>query len=233
MSAIFKREFKSFFTSPIGYVILAVFMFFEGLYFGYMYYQGYADVTFVFDQSFTIILFVIPIITMRLFSEERRQKTDQALLTAPVSITSIVLGKYFAALCLFMLAFLPTFIFQIIVSLYVDIGWLIYIGNVVGLLLFGGSIIAIGTFVSSLTENQIVAAVGSFAISLSILMLDSIGGVLNSKWVTVVVESISFSERYNTFVNGIFDYSNAIFFLSFIALFVFLTIKAIEKRRYS
>ncbi len=233
MSAIFKREFKSFFISPIGYVILAIFMFFEGLFFADMYYNGYADVTYVFNQSFLIILLAIPLLSMRLFSEERRQKTDQALLTAPVSITSIVLGKYFAALCLFMLAFSPTFIFQTIVSLYVDIGWLIYIGNVVGLLLFGGSLIAMGTFVSALTESQIVAAISSYAISLAIMMLDGIGGIFNNAIVTKIVEAISFRERYNTFVNGIFDYSNAVFFLSFVAVFLFLTVKAIEKRRYS
>lgn len=233
MAAIFKREFKSFFITPIGYVILAIFLFFEGLFFSTMYYYGYADVTFVFDQSFTLALVAIPIITMRLLSEDRRQKTDQALFTAPVSITSIVLGKYFAALCLFMLAFAPTFIFQIIVSLYVDIGWLIYLGNLLGLLLFGGSILAIGIFVSSLTESQIVAAIGSFAVSMLILMLDSVSSMIDNATFTKIIESISFSERYNSFVNGIFDYSNAIFFLSFIAVFLFLTIKVLDKRRYS
>lgn len=233
MTAIFKREFKAFYTSPIGYVVTAVLLLFQGLYFAMMYSYGYPDVTYVFEMSFTIIFFIVPILTMRLLSEDRRQKVDQALMTAPVSLWGIVLGKFLAAVAVFMLSFSVTLVFQVIISFYVTLNWFIYIGNIVGLLLFGGSLISIGLFVSSLTESQVVAAVGTFAISFSIFMLDDIAGLINNSVVTSIVKAISFKGRYDTFVSGIFDYSNAVFFLSFIAVFLFLAVRMLEKKRYS
>ena len=233
MSAVFKREFKAFYTSPVGYVVTAVLVLFQGIYFAAMFAAGYPDVTYVFQMSFTVIFFTVPILTMRLLSEDRRQKVDQALLTAPVSLWGIVLGKFLAALAVFMLSFSVTLVFQVIISFYVTLNWLIYLGNVIGLLLFGGSLIAIGLFVSSLTESQVVAAVGSFAISFIILMLDDIASLIGNTVITSMVEKISFHARYETFVTGIFDYSNAIFFLSFIAVFLFLAVRMLEKKRYS
>ncbi len=232
MGAIFKREFKAYFTSPIGYVILAVFMFFSGLYFSYLYMYGYADISFVFSQMFTIVLFVVPIITMRTMSEDRRQKVDQALLTAPVSLTSVVMGKFLAALCVFALGFVPTFVFQLIFSMYLTPQWLIYFGNMVGILLFGGAMIAAGVFISSLTESQMVAAIGSFALSLFVLMMDTFASVINLPFVTKVAEWLSFSGRYNTFVSGVFDYANVLFFVGFAAIFLFLTVRVLDKKRW-
>lgn len=233
MLAIFKREFKSYFISPIGYVILAVFLVFSGFYFSYMYSNGYPDITFVFSQMFPITLFIVPIITMRLMSEDRRQKVDQALLTAPVKLTSIILGKFLAALAVFALGYANTLIFQIIVCFYVNVNWLVYIGNLLGILLLGMALIAIGLFISALTESQVVAAVGTFAISMFILMLDNLAKTLNITAVTKVSDWISFSGRYNTFVSGVFDYSNFIFFISIAAVFLFLAVRSLEKKRWA
>ena len=233
MRAIFKREFKSYFTSPIGYVVLAVFLIFSGFYFSYMFSNGYPDVTFVFSQMFPITLFIVPILTMRLMSEDRRQKVDQALLTAPVSLSSIVLGKFFAALAVFALGFANTLLFQIIISSFISTNWLVYIGNVVGILLLGASLIAIGLLISALTESQIVAAVGTFAVSLLIITLDSISSTLKNSVLTKLANWISFSGRYQTFVSGVFDYSNLIFFVSVAAIFLFLAVRTLEKKRWA
>ena len=115
MSAIFKREFKSYFCTPVGYIVVAALYFFLGLYFSMIYSYGSPNIEMVIISMSTVVIFVMPIITMRLMSEDRRQKVDQALLTAPVSLTSVVLGKFFAALAVFALGFLPTVVFEIII----------------------------------------------------------------------------------------------------------------------
>lgn len=233
MSAVYKREFKSYFISPIGYVCLTVFVFFEALFFLNMYSAGYADITSVFSGMFTITLFLIPILTMRLLSEEKHQKTDQALLTAPVSLWGIALGKFLAAFSIFMLAFSPTLIFQIIFSAVATTDWLVFLGNLVGTALLGASLIALGMFISSLTESQIVAAVGSFAASLTILLLDTLASFSSVNFIIKAASYVSFQLRYNDFTQGTFDISNFLFFLSFTAVFIFLTVRVLEKKRYS
>ena len=149
MSAIFKREFKTFFTSPIGYFVLAVLFGFSGFYFfASNMYAGSADLSGVFGGLFTIVLLlVLPVLTMRLLSDDKRQRTDQALLTAPVSLTGIALGKFLAALLLFAIGISITLVFAVIIAFQVTPDWLVIVGNYVGLLLLGGMVIAIGLFI--------------------------------------------------------------------------------------
>ena len=127
MLAVFKREFKSYFTTPIGFVILAVFTFFEGMFFSAIYNQGAPEVESIIGAMSTIAIFATPFMTMRLFSEDRRQKVDQALLTAPVKVSAIVMGKFLAALALFALGFALTLVFQLVVTTLVTVNWLIYL----------------------------------------------------------------------------------------------------------
>ena len=233
MGAIFKREFKAYFKSPVGYVILAIYLFFLGLFFTTMYASGYPYTSFIFGQLFSIVLFTVPIITMRLMSDDKRQKTDQALLTAPVKLSGIVMGKFLAAFAFFSLSLLETIIFQLIFLANGAADWSSFFGNIIGIALFGGALISVGLFVSSLTESQAVAAIGSFAISMSLMMLDTITASVNIPFLNKVVEWISFSGRYQTFTEGIFDFSNVVFFISFVALFLFFTVRVLEKKRYS
>ena len=236
MGAIFKREFKSFFITPIGYVFLALMMFAHGMSFTYMYSSGASDISYIFNTflSFAAIFLLIPVLTMRTMSEDRRQKVDQVLITSPVSLYSIVLGKCFATLAIFMLSYIMTFVFQVIIAFQgVTVNWLIYIGNILGVMFIGSALIALGIFISSLTESQIVAAVASFAASILLYIMDSVAESINIKAVTKVVEKISFIGRYNTFASGIIDYSNAVFFIGFAAIFIFLTVRVLDKRRYS
>ena len=233
MLAIFKREFKAYFISPVGYVVLAFFLLFSGYIFSSMFMAGLPDITVLFQNMFTITLFLVPILTMRLMSEDKRQKVDQALLTAPVKLSSIVLGKFFAALAVFALGFANTLIFQIIISCFVSTNWLVYLGNVVGMLLLGASLIAIGLLISALTESQMVAAVGTFAISMLIFMLDGLAETIGIDVFKKVAEWVSFSGRYNTFISGVFDYSNLIFFISVAAIFLFLAVRTLEKKRWA
>lgn len=233
MLAIFKREFKAYFTSPIGYVVLTVFLVFSGFFFSYLYSAGSPEISFIFSQMFTIVMFVVPILTMRLISEDKRMKVDQALLTAPIGLSAIVLGKFFAALAVFALGFAPTLVYQIIIAFHVSPSWTIYFGNVLGILLFGSALISVGIFISSLTESQVVAAVASFAVSLFLILTDTFAQVLNIAFITKAVTWFSFSGRYQTFTTGVFDYSNAVFFLGFAAIFLFLTVRVLEKKRWA
>lgn len=236
MSAIFKREFKSFFITPLGYVVIAIMMLFHSLAFTSMYSYGLTDIGYVFGSgfSFVAIYVLIPILTMRTMSDDRRQKTDQVLFTSPVGLYSIVFGKFFATLAIFMLSYVTTFVFQVIIAFQdVSINWLLYIGNILGVFFMGSALIALGVFISSLTESQIISVVISFAASLVLAMMDNVSQMINVPFVTKIIEKISFVGRYNTFCYGIIDYSNIVFFVGFAAIFIFLTVRVLDKRRYS
>ena len=234
MLAIIKRELKNYFSSPLGYAIMCVMLFFGGYYYSYAFSYGSADMTYVFSSLVTIIFFVVPIITMRLFSEEKRNKTDQLLITSPVSIFSVVMGKFLAA-------FLYFCIFVVFMTIYIFLflffgatpDMMIFLGNVIGILLFSGALISIGIFISALTESQVVAAVGSFSISFLLILIENVSNVFDSETITKILEWVSFSERYYTFTEGIFDISNFIFFISIIAVFLFLTVRAIDRKRWA
>ncbi len=235
MGAVFRREFKSFFTNPIGYVVLAVLFCVSG-YFFYIYnmYSGSANLTGVFGGLYTISLLTLPFLTMRLFSEEKRQKTDQALLTAPTGLTGIVLGKFFAAMLLFIVAVSITLVYAVIIAFQVTPDWLVLIGNYVGLLLLGGLIISIGVFISSLTESQIIAAIGTLAVSLLLMSVDVLSMIFSSiSWITKVTDFLSISSRYGDFTSGLIQYDNILFFLSLQALFIFLTVRVLDSKRWN
>ena len=121
MLAIFNREFKSYFISPIGYIFLAAFTFFESMFFTMVYSAGSTQVEQIIASVTSVVVFALPILTMKMLSEDRRQKVDQVLLTAPVKLTSIVLGKFFAAFAVFALGFAPTIIFELIIMSFVTV----------------------------------------------------------------------------------------------------------------
>lgn len=234
MSAIFKREFKSFFTTPLGYVILIIINLFSGIYFWFgTLYSDTVDMTFVFSGFTLVVLSAMPILTMRLLSEERRQKTDQALLTAPVSLAGIVLAKFFAALLLYIIGISVTLVYSVVLAFIAQPTWGYILGNYLGLLLMGSALIAVGLFISSITENQLVAAIVSYAVMFFLLMFDAFTNLIPSAFISNLLYSISFQSRYNSFVAGIVSLSNVLYFLSFTVICLFLTTRVMEKRRWS
>ncbi len=233
MSAIFKREVRSYFTSPIGYIIVLVYFILYSFMFSLLYSAGSPDINLLFSSSASVTMFLIPVLTMRLFSEERRQKTDQALFTAPVSIFGIVMGKFLAALAVFAISQSILVIFQLIFAFNVAVDWVGFFSYLVGTLLMAASLIAIGLFISALTDSQIVSAVGSVGVSLLLSMLDSVASSVNSQFFATLLGWISFSGRYHTYLEGIFDIANTVFFISFAAIFVFLTVRVQESKRWA
>ncbi|HBT65972.1 MAG TPA: ABC transporter [Ruminococcaceae bacterium] len=235
MNAVFKREFKSFFTSPVGYVVIAAITFFAGLFFYILNIVGLSpDLSYVFSSLFPFILIILPLMTMRLFSEEKRQKTDQALLTSPVSLTGIVMGKFLAAMLVFSISLLLLIVFAMIIAFQVTPDWLVIIGNYLGMFLLGGLVISIGLLISSLTESQLIAAIGTLGISFMLILMDGLAAQFSNLTIlSSVINFLSVSQRYSTFTSGIIAYDNIIFFLSMQALFLFLTVRVLDRKRWS
>lgn len=234
MLAIYKRELRAYFTSPLGYIVTLIYVLLDGFVFSILFSNGSAELSTLFSILYTFTLFLMPVLTMRLFSDELRMKTDQALFTAPVKISGIVMGKFLAALTVFALANCLTIVYQVIFSAVVSgLDWMVYFDNVLGSILLASALIAIGLFISSLTENQMTAAMGSMSVSIMLILIDMLGTTITNTTLATVMEWISFSSRYNTFVQGIVDYANIAFFLSVTAIFLFLTVRVQEKRRWA
>lgn len=234
MGAIFRRELLAYFTTPIGYIFLALFYAGAGLFFNMTALSsGSADMAYIFTLLIYVLLVVIPILTMRTLSEEKNQKTDQCLLTAPISLGGLVMGKFLAAFLIFSLAVSITVVYAVVVSAFAQPDWTVVIGNIVGFLLLGSAFISIGIFVSSLTENQIVSAIISFAAMLLCYLLSAIAQIIPIEWLSGIISNLSFVDRYTGFTYGLFDLSNVLFFISATAVFLYLTVRVLEKRRWS
>ncbi|MCM8711472.1 ABC transporter permease [Clostridium sp. SYSU_GA19001] len=173
MLSIFSKEFKSYFYSATGYVFMGVFLFICGLFFAnYNIIPGSSAYSSVLSSITFIFLILVPIITMKLLAEERHQKTDQLLLTSPLSVSEIVIGKYLASVALFLVTLAITILYPVILSAYGKLPVGEIAASYIGFTLMGAAFISIGVFVSSLTENQVVAAVSSFGILLLIWIID-------------------------------------------------------------
>ena len=234
MTAVFKREVRAYFQSPLGYVFIAVMYFFTAYYFfTYNLYSNTTDMSTLFDQLFSVVLFLVPILTMRLMSEDKRSRTEQLLLTAPVSRIGIVLGKYLSAFCVYLVAISASLLMAVVLSFYGEPDWPVIIGNIIGLVLLGASLIAVCMFLSSITESQVIAAVSGFAVSLLLVLMDAMFNEVSGKVVQKLFSYMSFNGRYNGFTIGIIDFSNVLFFVSIGALFILLTAAVLEKRRWS
>lgn len=234
MKAIFKREFQSYFKSVTGYVFISVFMAFASYYFLFTNIAGLtSDMRSVFYNLLTILTFLVPILTMRCLSEERKTKSDQILLTSPVSVWEIVLGKYLAAVCVFLVAVACTLVFPVFLSFYGNPEKGVLLTSYAGFSLVGCVFIAIGLFLSSLTENQVIAALSTFGVLLFVQVFDAIKTAVKSNFWVSIIEWLSLKNRYEDFYLGVFHFEHVIFYLTVAAVALFLTRQVIEKRRWS
>ena len=191
MLAIFNKEFRGYFTTASGYIFMAVFLIISGLFFSLTnLLQSSSYFSSVLQSSTFVFLILVPIITMRSLAEETHQKTDQLLLTSPVSLPGIVLGKYFASVALFWLTLIVTGLYPLILRMFGSIDAWEILGNYIGFALLGASFIAIGIFISSLTENQVAAAVGTFGALLSIWLIDWIQQSLPTTRISGIIFAI-------------------------------------------
>ena len=249
--AIFKKEIKTYFTSPIAYVVITVFLVLIGFFFysliwwfnsqslqmaqNQYYYQQLNINQMVYSPLFQnmsiILLLMIPLLTMRLFSEEKKINTDELLYTCPISINQIILGKYFASLFVLLAMLLLTGILSIFTFAYGNPELVPILNGYLGLFLMGAAFISVGIFFSSLTENQIVAAVLTFGTLLLFWILNwasySAGGIWKG-----VLNYLSFIQHFDDMTRGILDTTDLVYYLSFIFLGLFLTHSVIQSRRW-
>ena len=236
MLAIYKREMRAFFSGPVGYVFVAIFFAVSaGIFMSLTVQKGdSANYQNYFTYVIMLCIIEIPLLKMKLVSEERKMKTDQLIVTAPVSLFGIVMAKFLAAYTLFGGSFLvSSIIYYIPLKAYGTPESATYIGSVIAVLLIGAAFVAIGEFISSLTENQFLAAFGTVAVLALLIFAQNINTYVNSEFLRRIFSAISVTSRFTYFMYGLFDWASFIYFLSLSALFIFLTVRVFERRRWS
>lgn len=287
MSAILKHELRGYSHSLVSYIFCAFMLIFVGI--GAMLYNIQASVAnfeYVLQLVSIGLVVIIPVLTMKILAEEKRQKTDQLLYSLPLSSTDIILGKYLAMLIVYMIPMVIIAFYPLIFSKYGDVYLKTSYGAMIGFILLGAALIAIGTFISSLTENQGFAAGiaiplfllnyysvtlaeyisttaigGAIAMLVIVFIVAFIAGYVTKStairygtaiggWVIVLgafvikssifedllptmMKKLSLFDRFNTFVNGVFDLTNVVFYITVIIFFLFLCVQSLEKRRYN
>ncbi|MFC1544668.1 ABC transporter permease [Gemmatimonadota bacterium] len=253
--SIFWREYKSYFVSPIAYVVIGVFLFlmanrfvfkfnefvqltFESTSEAVRYQQTIpkfsindAVIRYLFQNMRNISLFLLPMITMRLFAEERKTGTLELLLTSPLTITQLVLGKFLSAFILFLTMVLPTAVFQYFIFLYgnPDLGPVLT--GYVGIVLYGAAVISVGTLISSLTENQVIAGALTFGAFLFLWIVGRVGEGTVSAW-GKIANYISITAHFTNFSMGVVDSRDVIFYLTFCFVGLFFTHQSITSLRW-
>jgi ABC-2 type transport system permease protein len=249
--AIFKKEMRLYFTSPVAWVVFTIFL----LIAGYFFYSIFAFFTLasmqsamnpqmgrdlnvtdsvmrpLFSNISVILLLLMPLVTMRLFAEERRAGTIELLLTYPVRDGAVLAGKYLSALALYAIMIALTLLYPVIVVYFARLEWGPILTGYLGLLLMGATFIAVGVFASSLTENQIVAAITTFGALLIFWILgwsaDYAGGTAGK-----VLQFLSILEHNDSFSKGVLDSKDVLYYLNFTLLALFLTLRSLEARRW-
>ena len=246
MLAIFKKELRSYFTTAIGYVYIGVFLSASALLACYStIMQGTYDTSSYFVYLLFSFIILIPLLTMRLFSEEKKLRTEQLLLTAPVSITGMILGKYLAAMTMFVgtlllscINFFPLYVYKSVETAntesYVPVGpsGAEIVGCLIGIILIGAAFVAIGLFISSLTENQLAAAVITISVIIVMLLLNIVNDFISVYAIRAVIDWVCVISRFTNFTYGILDFSAMIYYLSLASVFILLTNRVYEKRRW-
>lgn len=232
MYAIFKKEFRSYFSSPTAYVMMGLFILVSSIIFYVNLLGQSADYNFNFSYMSIMLIIIAPILTMKILADERKSGTEVLLITSPTSITNIVIGKYLAVFSVFFIMTAITFIYPIVLSALGNPSAPEIIAGYVGFILLGASFLAFGLFASSITESQIIAAILGVVGLVLMWLLQGLAPGLGGIW-SHVLNWFSLFSRSTDFYSGILSLSPIVYYLSFCAVFIFLTIRVIEKRRWS
>lgn len=236
MLAIYKRELKSYFQSFIGLLFIAVTLFFVSLYyFVYNMLSGYPYISYAISSVIILFMISVPVLSMRILAEERKSRTDQLILTAPVSVGSIVVGKYLALLTIFAIPTAVVCVYPLIMSAFGSVPMGESYLAVLAFWLYGMTAIAIGVLISSLTESQVIAAVISFIVLFLGYMMSSICSLISStgNLLTRLLGCFDMATPFTEMLNGTLNLKSVLYFLSLTVLALFLTVQSIQKRRYS
>jgi ABC-2 type transport system permease protein len=246
--AIAGKELRSYFSSPIAYIIIGFFLLPFGVFF-YLYLREFLKqsmgagqfggalninqqvIRYVLQNASVIILFIMPMITMRTYSEEKRSGTIELLLTSPVTDAEIILGKFLGALGLYVVMLAVTLIYMAILFIYGNPEWKPLLAAYLGLLLMGGAFIALGLMISSTTNNQIVAGVISFVVFLLLWIVGWFGDSAGP-WMGPLTSWLSITEHFDDFSKGIIDTKHVLYYVSLITFGLFLTAKSVDTERW-
>lgn len=236
MQAIYKKELRSYFHTGIGWLFIAATLCLTGLYFTvYSLIYGYPYISYALSSVSFLYFITIPVLTMKILAEERKQKTDQLILTAPISIGKIVVGKYLALLTILTIAMLIVCMYPLVLSIFGTVPMLQSYVAIIGYYLLGAVCIAIGMFISSLTESQVISAVLSFGVLFIGYMMKNICSIIstNGNIITKILLVFDLETPLENLLNGILDITSIVYYITLIVLFLFLTCQSIEKRRWS
>lgn len=230
--AVCRKELMSYFSSPVAYIISAVFLLISGYFFTIIIsYTRAAELRFLFNNMAITWLLVAPMITMRLFAEERQKGTFELLMTSPIRLYELVLGKFLGAALLFASILVVTLQYPAFLIAFGNPDYGPLLSGYLGFFLMGLSFLAVGAFASALTDNQIVASVIAFGILLAFWIIgwagDLVGGPLG-----MFLEGLALIQRLENFAKGVLDTGDALYYLSVIGVFLFLTVRALDWRRW-
>lgn len=224
MWAIFKKELKTYFLSPIGYIAIGIFMVMYSIFF-YITTISYGSI-FMGDLYYATarygLLLMVPLLTMRMFSEERKNGTEQLLLTSPRSVTSIVLGKFFAAVSIILISLVFSIIYAVIISFFGNINIPTLVVTMIGFLLVAMAAISIGMLASSITENQIISAI------LTIIVLVAPWFLVD---ISTIFSSIDLMNKFMSFPSGIISIADTVSLVSITVMCILITIILIKRRK--
>lgn len=225
---------RTYFTTPLGYVFIAVFLAISGFMFAVSTLQSQtSDVSGFFQLMIFGYIVIVPMLTMRSFAEERRTRTEQLLMTAPISITSMVMAKFFAAFTMFAGSVLVSCLYYLPLFNYGEPNVGRAVGCLIAMLLIGMCFIAVGIFVSTLTDNPVTASIGTMAILIGFVAAGMFNNLIDAYFLRYILDWISVYSRYSNFTYGIFDISAAVYYLSITTVFIFLAVRVYERRRYA
>ena len=233
MKAIFKRDFESYFNSPIGYCFVAMVLAVTGFFF----YENncvlkLVSMNNVFYNSTIVFIFVVPLLSVKMLCEDRKTKTDQILMTAPVTSTEIVLGKYFAALAVYGVALLSTLIYVVVLALFGDPQYSEIITVYLGFALLGAAFMSVGLFISSLTDNQFLGVLFSFIALFVMFMLSYVIPYIPGTVLKEIVGLFAIADKFEPFAYCLLAADSIVYYIGFSAVFIVLTVFSVEKRRW-
>jgi len=235
MATILQRELGGYFLSPIAYVVAATFLFTTGLAFGLGTFSPGADSSLqplMNPWIVIILLFVLPMLTMRLMCEELRSGTIETLMTAPITDAEVVLGKFFGAMVFYLILLAAMLLYPILLERYGEVDFTLLVCNYLGLILLGGLYVSVGLFFSAWSKHEVIAVLlGLTVLTLMTFAFDGLSRQLEG-WPRALLQQLSIRTHFLDFVRGLVTLNHLAFFLSTTALFLFLTVKLLESRRW-
>jgi ABC-2 type transport system permease protein len=250
--ALYKKELRSYFWSPIAYVVLFVFVAIMGAWWFFWDFQRYLIVSLratqnpylsdtlnvhemvlrpMFGNMALVLSFCLPLLTMRLFAEERKIGTHELLFTLPLRDWEIVLGKFAACWTVFAIMLVFTVVYPLVITAMSPLEWGAVLCSYLGIMMMGGAFIALGTFISSLTENQIVAGLITYGVLLVMVALGLSGGLFGPS-VGKVLEGLNIFEHLRRFLKGVLDTRDVLYYAAFSYFFIFMTLRSLESKRW-